>query len=1075
MSPSPPVTLKVYKSSAGSGKTTRLVFEYLRLVLPFPDHYSRILAVTFTNKAANEMKERIIQYLHGLASPGSGGATLPPDMEASLHEMMEAQGKDTHKQATICLNKILHSYSDFAVSTIDSFVHRIIRSFAKDLGLSWDFEVEMDVEKIFGEIIDLLMEEYGEDALVTRQINELMQDKLNDNKSWRLESDILHLASKLLGSDTPPRHLEEILNTPGEDYEVLRKSLKATNKKLLSQARATAEKAVSLMESHHIDPMDLAYKKNGLGGYLNTIARKNAEKVMEESSRGKNAAQSGCLYPKSNKDKALISRIEGITPQIIGFFDELEEIRANSQAYFSREAVVQNLHVMAIIKTIYSIWEEVKQEHSVLPISEFDRSIAQITLHEDIPYIYERLGERYRHFFIDEFQDTATLQWENMLPLMEHALSAGHFNLLVGDVKQAIYRFRGGNIELLGKMPQPPDSITSTKSVARYRLLQEGTQLEQLDTNYRSREEIVTFNNHFFSYVHSCLPAGQKPFYDDVEQKEHRKPGGQVNISVRPREDHAERTLEIIESLLDQGYAQRDIAILCRKNSQARSMAVYLLGCSAEANSPHQPKRQLNVISDESLTLKQSPQINALTAIARLQANPDNKVIIANISHYLFRESGSEKDFDTWLRDNGGMPGGTEDLVIMAQKMGYTLPITSLWKNQLYQFFEMLAKALKMNYLNDPYLRFFMDDVLLFSHNNTAAGLHGFLHYWERSGQFKSIISPTGMNAILIKTIHKSKGLAFPVVIYPYADEKADAQNNKNPAYKWVDLSPLGLSKPSTSIVSLKKSLLEKSLFHQTLDNEMLARQLDMINLLYVCLTRPRERMYIITNQLKDSKEKEQALKAPLKSVTHLLHAYLNSQESEDISDYCFPRDMPPEKPQASKTEDPPPPLAYQALANWQKKLFIRSQNHPAPTEPQSKGQMLHHYLALITEAEEMENILERIGREVTPRERSQKLQSTIRQIVNHPHIQQYFLVAEDHTVKTECEMITPAGVIRPDRVSIMPQQVVVIDYKTGKTDPSHKVQVEEYAKSLESIYQRPVKTILVYDHDPITVVTNPQ
>ncbi|MFO8055349.1 MAG: UvrD-helicase domain-containing protein [Bacteroidales bacterium] len=1055
--------LKVYKSSAGSGKTTILVYNYLSLILPEPDNFSRILAITFTNKAANEMKERITQYLQNLITPGSAKEELPEDLHQSLQEQLEGLHLNIQTQAALCLNKILHTYSDFAVSTIDSFLYKIIRSFAKDLNLSWDFEVELETDEMFREIIDLLMENYGKDEFMTKQIIELVEDKLNDGKSWRVEQDILELSRKLLESDAHPQYLENLLEIDSDRIKELRESFSLQNKQLLKQAKAHATKAIDILQANGLSPDTLSHKKSGIGGYFSTIATKDASHVFKVNTYVEKAVEKKCLYSKGTKEH-LKEKIDSITPPLLDQYEKLNKIREQAAYFHGRLAVYKNLHILGILKYIKQTYEAVKSEYGILPISEFSRNIAKITLNEDIPYIYERLGEKYQHFFIDEFQDTSTLQWENILPLLENALSTGHCNLIVGDVKQAIYRFRGGNAEQLSNMPDPPPNIRSPRSLERYKILQNNTVTEELDVNYRSAKEIVEFNNDFFEFVKNQLSPDQKPFYEKVEQKYCNPEGGQVSISLQEEQTHPEKTLEIINDLITKGFNLKDIAILCRKNKQAQEMAVFLM--NQQITQPGKKHSDyIRVISDESLTLKQSAAVNTLISFARLMAYPEDNVQLFNILYYHFENNHPEDDFHGWLRQFQPLPSTIDQIEHLFSKLGYTLNINNLAHFDLYNFFEHLATRLHMDVLNNPYLQFFFDEVSGFSKNKAIPVIYEFLKWWEENGRKKSVIAPEGIDAILVKSIHKSKGLAFPVVIYPFATEKANGSKGFRPTFKWVKLDPLISSPVKASVIKLSKETISKSVFYKTLENEIEAERLDMINVLYVCMTRPRKHLYIISERTKKPED-------PLSSLAGLFTAYLNHKNIQ-ADEFLFPA-SPQKKPTETKEKKDPfaKTFNYKRLQNWQEKLFVckpATKNILPGLSKKRTGTLVHHYLSLLTYQEQLNDVLAQINNQIQEKELAENISNAVKKVVLQPRLNTWFQRGE-HIIKNECEILTEKGILRPDRIVLAEKQIVIIDYKTGEKVQAHEDQIKEYARYLNKLYDIKTTGILVYINKDIHI-----
>lgn len=1051
--------LLIYKSSAGSGKTTTLVYEYLSIILPEPDKFQKILAVTFTNKAANEMKQRIISYLSNIVIPGYNDDVLPPAYRQLLTQKLEKSNKDIKKQANVCLNKILHTYSDFAVSTIDSFTYKIIRIFARDLGLPWDFEVEMDTDDIFQQIIDMLMEDFGKDKFMTRQLMALVEDKLVEGKSWRFENQIQDISGKLLSYDENAKFVDYIIELDNTLLEDIRKEFREKNNKLLQEAKQIATKAIQLIKANNLSTFDFSHGKSGIGGYFYKISTTEPAKVFESNSNVEKAVNKQCLYSKSQTDDKK-ERIAPITGDIIAFYEELTMIREQSAEYHSRDAIAQNLHIVAILKNIKQTFEEIKKDNAILPISEFAKRIAEITLAEDIPYIYERLGERYQHFFIDEFQDTSTLQWENMLPLIENALAYNNLNLIVGDVKQAIYRFRGGNIEQLARIPEPPESITSSFSLNRYDAIKSHASVKQLNVNYRSKKEIVTFNNMFFDYIRKQLPKSQQAYFENLKQ-EHSNSSEQNKgyVQIQMAEDknaHFEKTFDIIQELLTDHYSLKDITILCRKNQEAQESAVFLMGKTV--HNPQTGKQEkLRVISDESLTLKQSKDVNTLISFGKLLEIPDDKVEITNILRFLYEQRAAGSRFNAWFHHLIKNNGWSLSKILYA--LDLKIDINEILYYDLYSFFEYIAQKTGMQNMNNSYLQFFFNEVHNFTKTRHIPTMDEFIKWWNDKGKNKSVISPEGTDAVQVKTIHKSKGLSFNVVIYPYAVE--DAISFKNTNYKWVNTARFTDNKLKSGIVKLQKSKLEPSSFSYVLENEINASTLDMINNLYVCMTRPKERLYIISSKPDNDKGHI------FTSLKHLFSAYFeHNQIDSDIFIYPSKQKTKTQSAKPGKNTETECHFNYQSTNNWSDLLTIkkpRVKNIHTIQTPRSEGTLIHYFLSLIHYKEDIPKIKELIRNEVESSKHSESLCLKIDMIVKNPELLPYFKKHNIQAVKNEAELLNNGEIYRPDRIVIQPDKIILMEYKTGEFHKEHEKQVEKYTGILKMIFNLPVSGLLIY------------
>ena len=441
----------VYKSSAGSGKTFTLVKEYLTLVLVQPSLFRHVLAITFTNKAANEMKQRILSSLIEMAECEKFEDSNA--VKFLLPVIIEETGltKETiQKNSKKVLELILHNYSDFGVSTIDSFVHKIIRSFAFDLHLPLNFEVELQTDELLSKVIDLLLNQVGSNENLTKLMVEFVQTRAEDDKNWNIEKDLFEVSKSLLKEDSQV-FIEKLNELSIDDFLKINRDMIKSVRQFEKTLSKFGKEAIQIIESRGVPVEAFYYGKRGIVTYFNRFASKNFENIFPNNYILKTIEEDKWFSGKAtDHDKDDINEIKDsliqIYTQIIGFVD------GQYEKYITYSEIIKNLYPVAILSTIEKLMTEYKSENNIVLISEFNKRISEVVLAEPVPFVYERVGEKYQHFLVDEFQDTSILQWQNLLPLIDNSLASANKNLVVGDGKQAIYRWRNGEVEQFARL-----------------------------------------------------------------------------------------------------------------------------------------------------------------------------------------------------------------------------------------------------------------------------------------------------------------------------------------------------------------------------------------------------------------------------------------------------------------------------------------------------------------------------------------------------------------------------------------------------------------------------------------------
>lgn len=812
----------VYKSSAGSGKTFTLARVYLALTLSSndPGYFRRILAITFTVKAATEMKERIISYLAVLA----GRPSERSDTSIIL-QMLEADtGLDKEEirlRSERALHSILHNYSDFSVLTIDKFVHRLVRSFSSDLELTPDFEVEIDQNRVNDLVVEALLDKAGEHADITRVILQFMEHQISEDRTWNIESSLQSTASELNSEEFFIKSSELQTLDPSKVFEV-KKWLDEQIASFEQRMSALGKEALNMLESKGLDASDFFQGKRGIWGYLNALVDLNYDKMVAPNSYVFQTLNDG-KWQSGSKNNA----VHDVSPSLETLFHQAQKELEHIPEIFFYKKLRSAVFTMGLIGEMRNLFSEVKEVDNIQTLTDFYRLLTERFSFEQTPFIFERLGNRFGHILIDEFQDTSTLQWNNLLPLVVNSLSEGQHSLIVGDAKQSIYRFRGSDPSQFVNLP-----FTGTSSDV---LLEGEYAGHVLDTNYRSASNVVGFNNRFFEELkfHMLSPDLQA-VYEDLQQHPHSNEPGYValhTVGNPEKEDRLQVFFEHIEKRLSMviqthGCSPGDIAFLFQRNSDASFMAGALLEMGYQ------------VVSDESLLLHNNPDVNLLISTLyahRFATDPFRLqqwvACLKQCGHLSapYHETAQEiKEKKPYFRK----------LVNMLQ---LPLDMDKLDTGESFSAIYYLTRVFGIDQ-NNPFITKLLDFSLAFEQNAKFLK-HSFLTHWEKESASLSIELQEAQDAIRIMTIHKSKGLEFPVV-FVYLPEIDTSRLTRK--HEWIT-EPTGVPALESAMISTNE--LKNTVFEELYLAEKERTSLDKVNQLYVAFTRAKKHLEIFTAQ----------------------------------------------------------------------------------------------------------------------------------------------------------------------------------------------------------------------------------
>jgi ATP-dependent helicase/nuclease subunit A len=755
-------------------------------------------------------------------------------------------------------------------------------------------------------------------------------------------------------------------------------------------------------------------------------------------------------------------KIDGIKQRLTEIYMQIrQEKDLHQKKYLFLRLLTKTIYPLAVLSEIEQTLSGFKKQNNIVHISEFNRRIAEIVLNEPVPFIYERLGEKYNHVLIDEFQDTSKLQWSNLLPLIENSLASGYFNLVVGDGKQAIYRWRNGDVDQFTELPAIPGSDVNQFLKDRERILTSNFKSSPLKKNFRSKFEIVDFNNRFFKFLSQQYFLELGKVYDDpVQENDPAKTGGYVNVEFIDhkdgrsayREKTLKRILERIRELEQQKFQWQDIAILCRKNRDGSEIARFLL------------QNGIKVISSEALLLSHSPEVNFITGLMKILNDPDNHILTAELITYLFqkgrlKENGLHQMLLKIRKDNH-----SKSFFKILEEQQFSVSFSHLYGMPVFELAEELIRQFSLNSVADPYLQFFLDAVMKYSRKN-ATSSSAFLDWWETKKDKLSVIIPEGLNAVRIMSVHKAKGLQFPAVIHPFAQDKKDSSRT----FLWVDIADNDLMGLKSAIIKSQKDLLETD-YKSDYEEEERKSLIDLVNILYVAMTRAGERLYILTQSASENNSKTPSIPVFFNTFFKSTGEWIEGK-SEYEAGKPFERER---KETVVLTESSA--LSSFISNDWKKKVFIRTR---APevwdiNDPQRKnrwGNLVHTVLSEITTKNDLETVMDKISSSgMIDESDKERLQRTIQDILNNPATSHLF--AEGVKVRKEAEILLKNGnTLRPDRVMIDDEKIMLIDYKTGKPDIKHEEQLRDYESRLLEMGYKEIKKFLLYTTPEIRLI----
>ena len=1052
--------LTVYKASAGSGKTFTLATEYIRLLVENPTSYRNILAVTFTNKATEEMKMRILSQLYGIWKQLPESA----DYMKVIQEKTGFGEELISERAGIALQNLLHNYNYFRVETIDTFFQSVLRNLARELELTTNLRIGLNDHQIEDIAVDQLIADLNTTDIVLQWIIRYIMESISDDRSWNVISKIKKFGCTIFQdrykevSDELSKKMQE----PGF-FEHYTTQLRELREAALEHMKQIGESFFDELEAEQLTIDDLSGKSRGIASFFNKLRRGEFDASIENATVANHleSYEKWCTKTHPKRDY-IYTLAQGSLGNILRY--AVDERPRQWKLYKSADLTLRHLNQLRLLGSIEQKVRQLNADANRFLLSDTQQLLHALIGESDSPFIFEKIGTQLEHVMIDEFQDTSTVQWQNFCVLLAEAMSHENTsNLIVGDVKQSIYRWRSGDWRLLNDIEQQFNS--------------QQIETRALDTNYRSQRNIIQFNNVFFRQAATLEYMAQKELnaaeaaqlekaYADVEQKipAGKDPLGLVSIRLLPADDYQTATLkqiaETIATLRAQGIPQKEIAILVRVNQFIPTIARYFM----------EQMPEVTIVSDEAFRLDASNAVCLLVQALRLLTHPDDQLTKAAI-------------VKNWHHDVLGEPAEDNRLLLSTVDLDSGLPEAfrnhreELTAMPLYDLVERLYDIFSLERLSEQsaYVCTFFDQLAAYVSENTA-DIFAFLNEWDETICKKTIQSDE-TEGVRILSIHKSKGLEYPYVIIPFCDWQLEKQNDNILWCKPIEepFSDLPIAPVDYSQRQMMGTIYEHDYLQEHLQNTV-----DNLNLLYVAFTRACKGLYVLGRRNAKNLRStliEQCLPLVAKELSDAVIEGMEDDKATLSFTYGTPAsprsDTSRITPQASaKTKNPflkpaePLPVAF---SYHESKVSFRQSNRSqafieGDDEEKAQrhryiqaGSVLHEIFSTIRTVNDIPDALRRLqfegvlyDEEMT----AEHITMMLKKRLENPRVADWF--SPRWTLFNECTILSVEnGEVkerRPDRVMTDGQEWIVVDFKFGSPKPEYHDQVREYMNLIQKM-----------------------
>ena len=1036
-------SLTIYKASAGSGKTFTLAAAYIKLLLMNPQSYRQILAVTFTNKATNEMKERILQHLNGIAIGHPKSEPYLKLIKENLrHDKVFKHYTDEQlrENAQKAIKHMLHDYGRFRIETIDSFFQSVIRNIARELELAHNLRVEIDNKETLRKAIKHMLDDLTPNSFTLSLIEEYIEDHINNDKTWKVENELLDMSTKSMSEDFQ-EHREELKSilTDKQRMTTLRKELKELKEHPYKELKPLAEEFFATLENNNLTEKDFFQGYKSVAGYFKKLLSDNYELPAL------NSYSQPCLDGVDEKwvtaKHKRRDEILGLVHQkLLPLFREAEALK--KQAEFNITSVshtLKHIYQLQLLTVIDEYFHTINHEQNTFMLAETNNLLRMFLKEGDSSFVYEKIGSQIKNVMIDEFQDTSRMQWENFRQLLMEGLSQGEESLIVGDVKQSIYRFRNGDWRILNDLENTTD-------------FKDKPELRTLDVNHRSEANIINFNNKLFTgIVRGFDDEALKHAYSDVVQKTTRQmERGLVSVDIIEADEEGnidekmmQKICETIKMLLARGVKPQDIAILQRKS---KYMPLIASSIEREVGVP--------VISDEAFRMDASSGINMIVNALKYLIDPENKIARCALLWDYAESVLKKQDF---FKQNP-LNVSNEEILPAA----FTERTEQLRLMPLHELVEELFRILQLGALQNQHAYFFfffdkLDEYL----NDNPSDIESFIHYWDE--RLSSAKIPGCVNeGIQMITAHKSKGLEYHTVLLPYCNWSLESEV-RNPVFL---ATPKDAPYNDLAVIPVEyKNDLEHSTFQKSYNDERLQLNVDNLNMLYVALTRASKNLFIYT-----------APGSKHVNIGTLIQNEIQNMGKEGFGQYQADEGhyefgslyVDEEKKEKETTVEEeltntlllkPQQKTIQMISlsgNIEFRQSNRSAEFLADVENRDdtrqqyidRGNILHHLFQNISTTADVDNAIQRLVFEgIITQDMIPEIIELTNKAFRNPQISDWY--SGTWKLYNEKDIIWMSNGIllnrRPDRIMMREGEIVIIDFKFGQPKKAHHKQVNTY------------------------------
>ena len=1059
--------LTVYKASAGSGKTFTLATEYIRLLVENPQSYRNILAVTFTNKATEEMKMRILSQLYGIWKE------LPESDNylANIQERTGLEPRIIRERSGMALSNLTHNYNYFRVETIDTFFQSVLRNMARELDLTTNLRIGLNDYQVEELAVDQLIEDLTTTDVMLQWILKYIMENISDDKTWNVITQI-----KKFGQNIFKDYYKEVSTTLNQKmseegfFDNYTTRLRELRKAAEEHMMEISESFFDTLESEGIAIDDLSNKQRGIASFFNKIRRGDFDPGIVNTTVTNHLVNPEKWCAKTHpKREQIIQLAETTLGDILRYAVDARE--QQWKIYQSANLTLRHLNQLRLLSSIEQKVRELNETDNRFLLSDTQQLLHSLIDGSDSPFIFEKIGTQLEHVMIDEFQDTSTIQWQNFKVLLAETMSHENgSNLIVGDVKQSIYRWRSGDWRLLNGIEHQFNQMLM--------------EIKSLSTNYRSTRRVIKFNNIFFRHAAEieyqalgeleCTEREQlQKAYADVEQKvpENRPDEGKVIINLLPSEDYQQAVLQnvvdSVQELINNGVEQKDIAILVRINNQIPLIAQYFL--------EHLP--EVNVVSDEAFRLDASSAVCLMVQALQLLIHPDDILTKASI-------------VKTWLCSIQGRQMNDNEYMIAGNNLDDYLPeayiahFDELSTLPLYELAEKIYSIFELHRIEGQgaYLCAFYDQLADFVNQNTT-DIQSFLNEWNES-LYKKTIQSDEANGIRLISIHKSKGLEFDHVIIPFCDWTLEKQTDN---IIWCQPQEAPFSDLPIVPIDYSQNKLIGTIYEQDYLHEHLQNTVDNLNLLYVAFTRAAKSLNVIGKRgAKNSRSALIELCLPL-VAQDIPEAILDGMEDDKAPIVFTVGEMANKAGSACSTKEEAPsknpflqesePISV-SIRNYDSKANFRQSNRSRDfimgddIDQQHRyiqaGSVLHEIFSTIQTEKDIPEALQRLqfegilyDEEMT----AERITTMLRKRLSDPRVASWF--SPRWTLFNECTILSVEdGDVkehRPDRVMTDGNEWIVVDFKFGRPNPEYHQQVRGYMELLASMGHKNIRGYLWY------------